>query len=229
MPSEKAADNRKQAMTDDTRSPAIEGVRFYGAMTASVCHEIKNVLAIINENTGLLQDMLAMNAKGVPLDPARLAKLARSLGRQVSRGDGIVKNLSTFAHNADHLEETVDVYAEIQFVVDLAGRLIAVQGPPPKIPKPSAPVTLAANRFFLENLIWACLRRAMRVCGHKKQVTIIVEKDEAAVRIRFQGLAADLMEKDSVQWKEEVCRMIGAKIIADTNRGEIALVFNEPA
>ena len=33
-----------------------EGLQFFGKMSASISHEIKNVLAIINENTGLIED-----------------------------------------------------------------------------------------------------------------------------------------------------------------------------
>ena len=39
------------------------GLRFFGMMTASVSHEIKNVLAIINENAGLMSDLTQMMMK----------------------------------------------------------------------------------------------------------------------------------------------------------------------
>ena len=32
------------------------GLQFFGKMTASISHEIKNVMAIINESAGLLDD-----------------------------------------------------------------------------------------------------------------------------------------------------------------------------
>ena len=35
---------------------AREGFQFFGKMSASISHEIKNALAIINENAGLLED-----------------------------------------------------------------------------------------------------------------------------------------------------------------------------
>ena len=102
-------------------------------MAASVSHEIKNVLAIINENAGLLQDMLGMHEKGMPLSPERLSRLAQSIARQVSRGDGIVKGMNRFAHSADDAKEKVDVGALVQFMTRLAGRLIGMQGQPPHI------------------------------------------------------------------------------------------------
>ncbi|MGA6927645.1 MAG: hypothetical protein WBY88_18290, partial [Desulfosarcina sp.] len=70
-------------MTDEPQALAIEGVRFFGEMSASISHEIKNVLAIIHENAGLLQDLLMMSEKGLPLSSERLSRLAQSILRQV--------------------------------------------------------------------------------------------------------------------------------------------------
>ena len=201
-------------MTDESRSLAIEGVRFFGEMSASVSHEIKNVLAIINENAGLLQDMVAMSARGMPLSPERLTALAQSMSRQVARGDGIVKNMNRFAHSADHPVETVDVCEVIEFVADLAGRLIAMKGNPPRIERPEASVTLATNRFYLENLIWACLCRAVEACRPEKEIAIFTDRSDTGVRIRFQGMAAEKFTAGAFPSSREkmVCRMLDAQI-----------------
>ena len=55
------------------------GLRFFGTMSAANAHEIKNALAVINENAGLLEDLVAMVPKGIPLDPERLAALRQAL------------------------------------------------------------------------------------------------------------------------------------------------------
>ena len=115
-------------MKDDSQAMAAEGVRFFGEISASISHEIKNVLAIINENAGLLQDMVMMIEKGMPLSPERLSGLAQSMARQVKRGDRIVKDMNRFAHSADHPSETVDIGEVIHFICVLAARLIAMKG-----------------------------------------------------------------------------------------------------
>ncbi len=51
---------------------AETGLQFFGEMSASISHEIKNVLAIVNENAGLLEDLTLMADRGKPIDPARL-------------------------------------------------------------------------------------------------------------------------------------------------------------
>ena len=145
------------------RDLAVEAIRFFGEISASVSHDIKNVLAIVNENAGLLRDMLAMNENGIPLSSERLMRLAGSIDRQVARGDRLVRNLNRLAHSADHPEESVDVIEALELMVHLAGRLIAMRGEPPQIDKPQTTVTTVTNRFFLQQLIWICLCRALDV------------------------------------------------------------------
>ena len=70
-------------------------------MSASISHEIKNALAIINESAGLLEDFSLLAEKGRPIDPERLKLLAQSVLKQVQRADGLVKKMNRFAHSAD--------------------------------------------------------------------------------------------------------------------------------
>jgi len=92
-------------MADELGPLGWMGVRFFGRMSASISHEIKNVLAIINENAGLLDDFALMAEKGMPLDPRRLGKVAESLMKQVRRADAIVRNMNKFAHSVDDFEK----------------------------------------------------------------------------------------------------------------------------
>lgn len=86
-------------MTDTPQSR--EDIRFFGTVSASVSHEIKNVLAVINEAAGLLEDLALMAGRGMPLDPERLKRAASTILGQVRRGDAIVRNMNAFAHSAD--------------------------------------------------------------------------------------------------------------------------------
>ena len=52
------------------------GLSFFGAMTASISHEIKNRMAVINEQAGLLEDLVLMSKKGKALEAERLLQLA---------------------------------------------------------------------------------------------------------------------------------------------------------
>ena len=217
-------------MTDDSPILAIEGVRFFGEMSASISHEFKNVLAIINENAGLLEDLLLMSRKGMPIAPERLSTLAQSLVRQVERGDHIVKSMNRFAHSADHPVETVDVGELLHFICNLAARRIAMKGEAPHIEAPETPVTTATNRFFLENLVWSCLCRVLDARAKDEPLILVVEKRADTARIRFRGLA-DTAFSESGKFpspaETAVTRLLGAQLSADRKAGEIRLILPE--
>ena len=215
-------------MTDNQALLAIEGVRFFGEMGASVSHEIKNVLAIINENAGLLQDMLGMHEKGIPLSTERLSRLAQSIARQVSRGDSIVKGMNRFAHSADEAQEPVDVGAIVEFMTQLAGRLIGMKGQPPHIEMPEEAISVVTNRFFLENLVWRCLCRAMDACPADKAVSIHVEKSDSSAKIRFcgsDGMVLKSMEGFPSSQDVAVAQLLKTKLIIDSETCEICIIL----
>lgn len=79
-------------MTKHTSSIDLteEGMHFFGRMSASATHEIKNKLAIINENVGLMKDM-AMVAESGMLSFEKMKNIAENIKTQVERSNRIVK------------------------------------------------------------------------------------------------------------------------------------------
>jgi C4-dicarboxylate-specific signal transduction histidine kinase len=75
---------------------------FFGKMTAGFTHEVKNVLAIIKENAGLMEDILSMTQTGSPPRVDRLSRAIASIQEQADRGVELSNHLNRFAHSADH-------------------------------------------------------------------------------------------------------------------------------
>ena len=103
------------------------GLRFFGKVSASIAHEMKNVLAIINENAGLLEDLTFAAQRGKAIDPERLNKACRQFTKQIHRADGILKNMSRFAHSVDDFSGQIDLHDLAGLVGDLAGRPAAMR------------------------------------------------------------------------------------------------------
>ncbi|MDY6972811.1 MAG: histidine kinase dimerization/phospho-acceptor domain-containing protein [Thermodesulfobacteriota bacterium] len=163
-------------------------LQFFGAMTASISHEINNVLAIINENAGLLEDFTLMADKGVPIDPERLKTLAGKIMTQIRRADKIIKKMNKFAHSVDGPIKRVNLGDLIELVVALSNRFASMRGITLEVKHPPNPVIITTNVFFLENLLWLCLDLAMDVTGPDKKVTLSVETAGIGGVIRFSGL-----------------------------------------
>ncbi len=107
-------------------TPSEQGIEFFGRMTASISHEIKNTLAIVNENAGLLGDLALLMDKGRPLSPERLTTLAGNIRRQVQRADDIIRRLNRFAHSAHEPAASVDLGLQLLAEEELALPLVHV-------------------------------------------------------------------------------------------------------
>jgi len=175
-------------MNDKLNTAGETGLRFFGNISASVCHELKNVLAIINENAGLLEDFALMADRGIPSNPERLKLVAAKVKNQVSRGDGILKNLNRFAHSIDVTFKTVELNEIIKLFLSLTDRFAVMRNVAVEAKYPEDPVTIRTAPFFLINLLWECLDFAMEMAGEGRFVEIAAQKTAQGAQIRFGRL-----------------------------------------
>jgi C4-dicarboxylate-specific signal transduction histidine kinase len=173
---------------------AETGLQFFGRISTSISHELKNVLAIVNENAGLLEDLTLMAERGQPIDPARLKKMAAAVQKQVGRADEILKNMNRFAHSIDETVAEIDLNPTIKLFMTLTDRFTAMRGVTVDLRLPDSPLTIRTAPFFLMNILWLGLDFSMSASGDEKRVELVVEETETSVRIRFRRLA-DLKEE----------------------------------
>jgi hypothetical protein len=164
------------------------GLQFFGKMAASISHELKNVLAIINENAGLLEDLTIMAEKGMPMDPQRLKTQASRIMKQIRRGDDIIKSMNRFAHSADEPLRQADLNDSLALMCTLSGRFASMRGVTLEQEPPSTAVPIVTHPFLLQNLIWLCLDFAMGCAGAGKTVFLKAEKTEGGAKIGFSKL-----------------------------------------
>ena len=204
------------------------GLEFFGKMSASISHEIKNVMAIINENAGLLEDYTVMAEKGLPLDPQRLKTRAEMIIKQIRRGDEIIRGMNRFAHSVDEPLRQADLNDTLSLMVALSNRFASMRGVSLELESPSVPVPVVTNSFFLENLIWLCLDFAMSCAGAGKRVSLKAEKTEGRAEIKFlklQDLAR--METESFLGEPEkaLLQVLKADLVIHKEMGESHLTF----
>ena len=209
---------------------AEDGIRFFGTTAASVSHEIKNCLAIINESAGLLQDLVMLSQKGKPLDPERVNRVASQITGQIQRADAIVKNLNSFAHSMDVPEKTIDITETLTLVLALAQRPASNQGVALDFIPPQGTILVQTNPFFFMHAVRQSLDCAMRVVGPEKTVEITAQAADNKVEIIF-GKLDNLSDNDDIQSLGEkvegVLGKLGGHISADEARKEIRLVFDK--
>jgi len=201
------------------------GVQFFGKMSASISHDLKNVLAVINENAGLLDDLCLMAGKGKPLDPGRLKRLAEEVKNQIRRGDRIITYMNTFAHSADSESVAIDLRELLGLLVELSSRHASMRGVRLEIDRPSDAVTITTSPFVLLNLLWFCLDYAMAAAGPGKTVELGAEKTADGARLRFRKLEGMDAAAGSFPAEPEVSlgRALSAEIRLDSGMRELAV------
>lgn len=204
------------------------GLRFFGKVSASISHEIKNTLAVINENAGLMEDLTLMAEKGMELDPVRVRGLAEKILAQVRRSDGIVKNLNRFAHSIDETGKTVDVEETATFTALLAARLGSVRGVTFKTVSPEKPTRILTSPFFLEALIFRCLEIAMTAPDADKTIYLKPETTEANIQVRLTGMdLKEAWDEGGFPTEEDraLLNLLKADIEVNSTKGEIVLIL----
>lgn len=207
---------------------ARTGLTFFGTISASISHELKNALAIINESAGLIEDFTVMVQKGLPLDPERLKTVAVRIQKQVHRADGIVKNMNRFAHSVDDPLKEVDPEETLDFMSVLAHRLAERQGVALEAAKAQTGVKIVTDPFRLQNLLWHCIRFLLPFAGAGKNIIMAVEDGAEQIRIRFSG-AEGFAERIPVDFPGEedkpLLEALGAQLTAENGSERLIVIL----
>ena len=204
------------------------GLQFFGKMTASISHEIKNVMAIINESAGLLEDYGMMAEKGIPIDPEKLKVVSGRVSKQIHRAEGIIKNMNSLAHSVDESLKSVDLGETLKLSIGLAQRLADMKSVKLDLQPPRDIVTIITSPFHLLNILWQVLDFAMGASGEGKTVKFSVEKGPASVNIHFSGLEAISTLSEAVfptEREEALLQILGGRILMDEKDLGIQLVL----
>jgi C4-dicarboxylate-specific signal transduction histidine kinase len=163
------------------RAIGENGLRFFSTVSASIAHELKNVLAIMHENAGLIEDLNFASQRGRQFDTAKLDQACQQFTKQIKRADDIIKNMSRFAHSFDHLTASVNLDELGELIALLAGRKAAMRKVTLAVAKSNQPAMVASNQFLLQNLLWLCLQQAIGETGEGQTLTITSSPDKIEI------------------------------------------------
>jgi len=176
-------------MASDTPiSPSADAVcvQVFAKVTASVSHEIKNVLAIINENGGLLDDLVMLGGPDQGVAPERVKAATGTIARQVQRANIIMKNINRFAHLGDTLLREELLHEILGLMTALADRQAAMKNMTLSIDCP-ADLQITAPMLPLASLIYLSLRGIIDIASQGGYLQIAVEKNNNMLNLRFTG------------------------------------------
>lgn len=168
-----------------------EGLRFFGKVCANLSHELKNSLATINEQNGLLEDFLALVERGRPLDPERIHRITAAVSGHVRKGNSIVNKLNRFAHSIDESRKQVELDQLLSHACGLYERPAAIK----EVTLVAAPqqqgINIKTNPFLLQQLLLACFEHATNNAEPGTAMQVTVERADDTALITVPGPAPE--------------------------------------
>jgi len=158
--------------TDREPRDADQALRFFGRMSASVSHELNNIMTIILEKSGLMTDLAWAMENGRELNPERVREIGESFSRQARRGIELLKHFNHFAHSVDDPAVTFELKALVENIARLAERFAALKKLDMKTELDEAGLNIHGDPFAIRHIIFSCLEAAMAPLAPGGVITI---------------------------------------------------------
>jgi C4-dicarboxylate-specific signal transduction histidine kinase len=202
---------------------------FFGKMSASISHDLKNCLAIINENAGLLEDLSLGAHRGIPLDPNHLQVLSEKVKKQVRRANSILTYMNRFAHSIDKSTQDVDLVDSIELMSALGERFAALQNVTLQAQLPDHAVKVFSAPYLLNHIIWLCLEAAIEAIGGNRTLLLTIDKTKDGAIVVFKplkivpGETVGLLNRQAEA--DGILKILGATVKAGATGEELILTI----
>jgi C4-dicarboxylate-specific signal transduction histidine kinase len=223
----------KPKMTDDTNKLLREKeLAFFGAVTASLSHEINNVVAIVGQLAGLLDDLLYAAQQGRPLNEEKLKEISVKLSSQVDKGKTIIKRLNRFAHSVDEPLKQVDLKELLQLISVIAERFAFLREVKLKADFDGMDsIAVATNPFSLLQAVFFVIQLLLSVAGKNDSISIGMkpEKDGVKILLAGPGIVTDDSFKSPLDFLSLLMKELGGKFdIASAPNAEYSIALSIP-
>lgn len=200
-----------------------DSLSFFGKVSASISHELKNVMAIISETAGLLGDLSDMAATGKPIAPDMLRSCTDSIVEEIQRGFSTIRQMNRFAHSVDtpvvsvNLMETLDLTINLSEYLSFSGKtdLSPCEG--------FTPIALTCP-FLLQAIFYETLVYTFKHTGPGTEISISIQPtDGSAWRIIFSGFNFSEFHVFPDVITKALAASIGVIIYADSTADQLGM------
>lgn len=169
-----------------------KGLAFFGAITASVSHELNNVISIINQSSGLLDDLLYGAQSDKQISNEQLQKIADRVTDQSQRGIDIIKRLNTFSHTVDDPIREFEVNGLVENLAKLCTRFADMRKVSLETEFSFEPINITNSPFLVQQAIYLIYKRILGLLSPDTKINITVESAESFVHIILKCVKLDL-------------------------------------
>ena len=189
-----------------------DDLAFFGKVNASISHELKNILTIISEAAGLLQDLTEMAGKGQDVELEMLKGCSQDIVEEIQRGFATIKQMNVFAHSVDDPVKRVNLVDVVGLMIALA-KFLSYASKIQFDPVPETEAMVLTSPFRLQNLIYRALIFAFESAGPDGQVQVAVRPQaEGGATITFNGFNPDNIGSFASDTTDKLAASIGVDI-----------------
>jgi signal transduction histidine kinase len=191
----------------------VNGLMFSGAITASITHELNNVMSIIDQTIGLLDDLIVTASPDHPIGTEQLERIVEKIQLQKERGVEFIKRLNTFSHTVDEPSVEIDVNQLMENFYDLTHRFAVLKRAEYKISYAQSQILIRNNPFLLLQAVYICLRQALAEAQKGDTINLVVENSDSNIHLKVERTPLDQsLESFSTEYLELVMDRIGGNI-----------------
>jgi signal transduction histidine kinase len=148
---------------------ASKEIIFSEKIASAVSHELRNILAVIKENSGLLQDLVMLGKYDD--SSGKLKKITDSILKQVNIGEETTTHLNKFAHLNDKDIETFSCGDELSELLALIKRPIKQKGLDIDL-NIDQDIKIESSRFFFQMTIYFIINEIIKLSEYGSKFEI---------------------------------------------------------
>ncbi len=160
---------------------------FFGEVTASVSHELNNAIAIIEQTSGLLEDLIAAGDRDANVPKKQLQTIVDRIGKQTKRGAMIVRRLNAFAHSVESAKREIELNDLSQCVIALAHRMAERKRTELVARLSDGRIVISASPFRVQEALYLTIQKSVSALPEGSRVEVSTGGDGAAAWISVAG------------------------------------------
>lgn len=205
---------------------------FLAAMTASATHEVRNVLAIIKESAGLVNDLMEVYGTRGNLDPEKVQRALERIRVQVKRGADHLTHLNRLAHTLDQDLSIVDLNEEVEQLVFLSQRFARQKGQEAEVERGTGDRELVMNALRLHMALFGAMECCLEELPEGSTVRVGARDEGEGVVAEFKGVGEGSDPEPTRVWQgwqqlQELAGSLGAELERCTSGYGIRFLFSK--
>ena len=219
-------------MTNDKKDESspfgkTEALRFFGTITASVTHELNNILSIVDQSAGLIEDFLAM-PDSMALTEEKLKQIIGKIRKNSQRGIGVVKHLNTFAHSTDEPEAAFEANIMLENWGALIKRFADLKAVITEMNLPSASLRIKADAYLVRKILFDAFWQLLALAQKNDILKISLSSENTDAVIIMEGKLAEAKGGLDNTYLENITTFAGGKFNSVVEGTGIICYFRFP-